>query len=243
VLTIANWAGPEADGGGGTFTATELASWAGPGSDADGGTFGVGENASWSGPDATADGGTFTYLTNITRNWAGPDATGAAGTFTYQKTDEYTYGTQYVEGNLLFTGPTTIELHGDVYALAGAYELFKVTGTVTGLEHVTLVAVGFSEGVELPPTGALVYDEVNDRVIANTVSTPTNGKQWVEGNLVFSGATTVNLGESTYVTKGTYELFEVTGTVTGLSNLTCVSTRGYTCTVSQVGNIIYVTLA
>ena len=165
------------------------------------------------------------------------------GTFTFAKTDEYTYGTQYVEGNLLFTGATTIELHGDVYAVAGAYELFKVTGTVSGLEHVTLVAVGFSEGVELPPTGALVYDEVNDRVIANTVSAPTNGKQWVEGDLTFSGPMTVQLAEGTYVTKGTYELFEVTGTVTGFGNLTCVSTRGYTCTVSQVSNIIYVTLA
>jgi hypothetical protein len=252
VLTIANWAGPEANGGGGTFTATELASWAGPDSDADGGTFGVGESASWSGPDATADGGTFTASSDIVRNWAGPDATGAAGTFTYAKTDEYFVGTQYVEGALDFTGATTINLRGSVFAVAGDYVLFDYAdGTFTDGQtdlntHVTVANVDLPASVVLPASsGVTVLEDVPGRsiVVLHLNSAPTNGKQYVEGNLVFSGATTVQLAEGTYVTKGTYELFEVTGTVTGLGNLTCVSTRGYTCTVSQVGNIIYVTLA
>jgi hypothetical protein len=252
VLTIANWAGPEADAGGGTFTATELASWAGPDSDADGGTFGVGEAASWSGPDATADGGTFTYLTTITRNWAGPDATGAAGTFTFAKTDEYFVGTQYIEGALDFTGATTINLRGSVFAVAGDYVLFDYTagsfpdGQTDLNTHVTIANVDLPASVALPASsGVTVLEDQPGRklVVLHLNSAPTNGKQYVEGDLVFSGATTVQLAEGTYVTKGTYELFEVTGTVTGLGNLTCVSSRGYTCTVSQVGNIIYVTLA
>ncbi len=246
------WAGPDMTAEGGQFTVREGANWSGPDMVAAGGTFTVLEGASWAGPDMTLEGGTFTYLTTITVNWAGPDLTMGGGTFTFAKTDEYFVGTQYVEGALDFTGATTINLRGSVFDKAGDYVLFDYSdgtfadGQTDLNSHVTVANVDLPSSVTLPASsGVTVLENVPGRkvVVLHLNSAPTNGKQWVEGHLTFSGATTVQLAEGTYVTKGTYELFEVTGTVTGLSNLTCVSTRGYTCTVSQVGSIIYVTLA
>jgi hypothetical protein len=237
---------------GGTFAAREEANWAGPDMVAAGGTFTVREEASWAGPDMTLEGGTFTFLANIAVNWAGPDLTMGGGTFTFAKTDEFYIGTQYVEGALNFSGPTDIELYGAVFSKAGDYVIFDYAdgsfadGQSDLDAHVTVTNVDLPASVALPASsGVTVLEDVPGRsvVVLHLNSAPTNGKQWVEGDLTFAGPMTSTLAEGTYVTKGTYELFEVTGTVTGLGNLTCVSTRGYTCTVSQVGNIIYVTLA
>jgi hypothetical protein len=43
------------------------------------------------------------------------------------------------------------------------------------------------------------------------------GTQTVNGNLAFTANTTVKLGSSTYTSAGTYVIFDVTGTITGLT--------------------------
>jgi len=252
VLTIVDWSGPDMTLEGGTFSVREEALWAGPDLTMGGGTFTVSEEASWAGPDMTLEGGTFTYLTTITADWAGPDLTMGGGTFTFAKTDEFYLGTQYVEGALNFSGPTDIELYGAVFDRAGDYVIFDYSdgsfadGQADLDAHVTVINVDLPPAVELPASSGITVLEnqsLRQRVILHLASSPTNGKQWVEGDLDFDGPVTAVLAEEVYVTRGTYELFQVSGTVTGLANLTCVSPRGYTCTVSQVGNIIYVTLA
>jgi hypothetical protein len=61
--------------------------------------------------------------------------------------------------------------------------------------------------------------------------------------LTFSGATTLYLDGELYATDGTYELFQVTGTVTGLANLTCVSELGLSVGAPFLdGNLVKVTL-
>jgi hypothetical protein len=76
------------------------------------------------------------------------------------------------------------------------------------------------------------------------VSNPTNGKQFFESNLTFEGAHEVVLSSELFANVGTYELFEVTGTITGLNLVTCTSEAGFTCSAPFIdGNIVKVTLA
>jgi hypothetical protein len=246
------WSGPAAEASGGSFSAREEANWSGPGAVATGGAFSARVEADWEGPQAVATGGTFTVLSNIAVDWEGPQAVADGGTFSYLKTEDPYRGTQYVEGALAFTGAATLELYASVYSIAGDYVVLDYTGgTFAGGQaeldaRVTVVDVDLSDALALPASsGVTVLEDqpAQSRVMLHLRSSPTNGKQYVEGDLTFSGAMTVQLSEALYATAGVYELFEVTGTVTNLGNLTCLSTRGYTCTVSQVGNIIYVTLA
>lgn len=161
-------------------------------------------------------------------------------------------GTQYVEGALSFAAGTTIYLSEAVFSQTGNYILFDYSdGSFPGGQSQlnTNVTVDASDlilsGVASPGSGINVLedDTLNSRIILKLVSNPTNGKQFVEGNLNFAGSTTMILSETMYKTQGTYELFEVTGTISNLSNLSVVSAAGFTAgTPFLVGNIIKVTL-
>lgn len=160
-------------------------------------------------------------------------------------------GTQYVEGALSFAAGTTIYLSEAVFSETGNYILFDYAdGTFPGGQaelnsNVTVDASDLLLSGVAAPSGISVLenDTLNSRIILKLVSNPTNGKQFVEGNLDFAGSTTMILSEAMYKTAGTYELFEVTGTISNLSNLSVVSAAGFTAgTPFLVGNIIKVTL-
>lgn len=158
-----------------------------------------------------------------------------------------TDGTQYVDGALSFAGATTIVLSNDVYGTTQQYVLFDYSGgsfpTPAQLSNVTID----TSNLILSEFDSLTDDTANDRIILTLKSLATNGKQFVDGNLDIAGPTTVILNSTLYATAGTYELFEVTGTISPASvgNLSCVAAKaGLTAGVPyQIGNIIYVTLA
>jgi hypothetical protein len=68
------------------------------------------------------------------------------------------------------------------------------------------------------------------------------GMQFVDDDLVFAGPMTITLSAATHFAPETYRLFEVTGDVTGLENVTCVSEAGFTCTLSWADPYVLVTL-
>lgn len=160
-------------------------------------------------------------------------------------------GTQYVEGALSFGAGTVIYLSESVFSETGNYILFDYssgsfpggqsqlnTNVSVDASDLILSSVAAASGISV-----LEDDTINKRIILKLVSNPTNGKQFVEGNLDFAGSTTMILSEAMYKTAGTYELFEVTGTISNLSNLSVVSAAGFTAgTPFLVGNIIKVTL-
>lgn len=162
-------------------------------------------------------------------------------------------GTQYVEGALSFGAGTVIYLSESVFSETGNYILFDYSaGSFAGGQsqlnsNVTVDASALIlSGVTSPGSGIAVLedDTLNKRIILKLISKPTNGKQFVEGNLNFAGSTTMILSEALYKTQGTYELFEVTGTISNLSNLTVLSAAGWTAGSPFIdGNIIKVTLA
>ena len=161
-------------------------------------------------------------------------------------------GTQYVEGALSFGAGTVIYLSESVFSETGNYILFDYSagsfpnGQAELNSNVTVDASALIlSGVTSPGSGIAVLedDTLNYRIILKLICKPTNGKQFVEGNLDFAGSTTMILSEAMYKTQGTYELFEVTGTISNLSNLSVVSAAGFTAgTPFLVGNIIKVTL-
>ena len=162
-------------------------------------------------------------------------------------------GTQYLDGAALtFGGSTTIYLSNDVFPETGDYILFDYSagsfnfGAYANGQAMldALVSVNVDD-LETSGAAVLTDEPAASRVKLTLLSRPTNGKQFVEGDLDFAGATTMFLTDVLYATAGTYELFEVTGTISNLSNLTCVATKsGLTAgTPFTVGNIIKVTLA
>lgn len=65
----------------------------------------------------------------------------------------------------------------------------------------------------------------------------------MDGALDFAGQTTLYLDADLYATQGTYEIFEATGGVTNLANLTVISQAGLTVSsIALDGNIVKVTL-
>jgi hypothetical protein len=67
--------------------------------------------------------------------------------------------------------------------------------------------------------------------------------QFVQGDLVINGPFTINLSAATHFAPETYRLFEVTGDIVGnLSDITCVSEAGFTCTLSWEDPYVLVTL-
>lgn len=161
-------------------------------------------------------------------------------------------GTQYIEGALSFGAGTVIYLSEAVFSQTGNYVLFDYSaGSFPGGQsqlnsNVSVDASALILSGVAAPSGfnVLEDDTINKRIILKLQSNPTNGKQFVEGNLDFAGSTTMILSDTMYKTAGTYELFEVTGTISNLSNLSVVSAAGFSAgTPFLVGNIIKVTLA
>jgi hypothetical protein len=176
-------------------------------------------------------------------SWNGPDLTLAGGTWSWSLVGVSYEGTQYVDGVLAFTGATTIVLDPSIYTRGGDYVLFQY-GSFPGNQgalntHVTI------DDSQLPLCELTQLQNKHNQhhVILKLRSKPTNGKQFVDGDLTFSGATTLYLDPELYATPGTYELFEVGGTVTGLANVTCISEAGLFCGAPFLdGNLVQVTL-
>ena len=161
------------------------------------------------------------------------------------------YGTQYVDGVLTFSGSTQLVLNADVFTQTGTYVLFDyANGSFPGGQAAldSYVSGVMSDGAaNLSGVQGFTDDTANSRVLLLLGSNPTNGKQFVDGDLTFTGATQLVLDASLYKTAGTYELFAVSGTVTGLSFLSCVSTQGLLCgtpfLVAGSPNLVKVTLS
>ena len=168
-------------------------------------------------------------------------------------------GTQYVDGVLTFSGPTTIVLSDGVFGETGDYILFDYSaGSFPGGQaeldanvtpYIDDTALGLSG------FGSLTDDTANKRVVLSLLSNPTNGKQFVDGDLTIADGASWFLSSSLYATANTYEVVEVTGTVTAtlsggspnyLTGLSIYSLAGKTVVGGYAyldGNIIKVTLA
>jgi len=154
-------------------------------------------------------------------------------------------GTQYVDGVLSFAGGTTIYLAEAVFSATGQYVLFDYSnGSFPGGQAQLDANVTVNtDDLILSGAPVLTDDPANERILLDLGSRPTNGKQFVEGDLTIAGSTTMILGATMYATAGTYELFEVTGAITGVNNLTCVSAAGLSAgTPFVAGNLVKVTL-
>lgn len=156
-------------------------------------------------------------------------------------------GTQYLDSDaqLKFDGATTIYLSNSVFPETGEYILFDYSAGSFPGGSAELANVTVNVDDLVTSGAAVLTDEpANGRVKMTLFSRPTNGKQFVEGNLDFAGTTQMFLDEVLYATVGTYELFEVTGTITGVANLSCVPLKsGLTAGAPFIdGNIIKVTL-
>lgn len=92
--------------------------------------------------------GTFpmpSQLSNVTVNFASVpnvDSVTLEDDYAYSRVLMYlnqapTVGTQYVDGDLTFTVPTTITMDAALYLTFGTYVLFEVTGSITGEGLVT----------------------------------------------------------------------------------------------------------
>ena len=230
---------------GGTFTVDETAGYAGPDRALDAGTFSARESAAWSGPDMALDGGTFTFQTLVAVNWTGPDMQLDGGSWSWTRTLGQRYeGTQYVDGALDFTGATTIVLDPGVYATGGDYVLFDYGSFPDGQTDLDTFVTIDDSALPLAELVNLQDKPGQKHVLLKLRSKPTNGKQFVDGDLTFSGPTTIYLDASLYATTGTYELFEVTGTVSGLEHVTIISEQGlFPGPLSNVGGLISVTLS
>jgi hypothetical protein len=239
---VATWQGPDMALDAGTFTVSEAVSYSGPDMAMDAGTFGALESQDYSGPDMALDAGTFTVSEDV--SYSGPDMQLDAGSWTFSKTlgDRYE-GAQYVDGTLAFTGATTVYLDPSVYAVGGDYVLFQYGSFPGGHTDLDLYLTVDDSALPLCFVEVVQNKPHKSHIIARLKSNPTNGKQFVDGDLTFSGATTLYLDASLYATDGTYELFQVTGTVTGLANLTCVSELGLSVGAPFLdGNLVKVTL-
>ena len=160
-------------------------------------------------------------------------------------------GTQYVDGVLSFAGGTKIYLAEAVFSATGQYVLFDYSNgsfdyapfaSGQAMLDANVIEVN-TDDLILSGAPVLTDDPANERILLDLGSKPTNGKQFVEGDLTISGSTTMILGSTLYATAGTYELFEVTGTITGVNNLTCVSAAGLSAGTPFVdGNLVKVTL-
>jgi hypothetical protein len=177
-----------------------------------------------------------TARTSISVSWSGPLTITSGGTFTSLR-GPYKSGTQFVEGALSFAAGTEILLYESVFSVPGRYILFDYSaGSFSGGQaqlnsNVSVTAVDLTLSL-LDPLGGVATledDTVNKRIILKLRSRPTNGKQWVEGDLTFTGPTQIILSADLYASAETYELFEVTGEIEGLEHLTCVSAAGFTC--------------
>lgn len=168
-------------------------------------------------------------------------------------------GTQYVDGALTFSGPTTIVLSNSVFTETGDYILFDYSaGSFPGGQaelDANVTPYIDDSALGLSGFGSLTDDTTNKRVVLSLQSNPTNGKQFVEGDLTINDGASWFLSSSLFLTPGTYQLAEFTGslvaTLSGgspnyLTGLSIYSLAGLTVVGGYAyrdGNIIKVTLA
>ena len=144
-------------------------------------------------------------------------------------------GTQYVEGELSFDAGFQIFLYDTVFSQTGDYVLFDYSaGSFPGGQaqinnNVSVTAVDLKLSYLNPLGGITVLEDQpeHNRIIVKLLSKPNNGKQWVDGDLNFDGPTTLYLDQHLFTTPGTYELFEVTGVINGVENLTVIHDGGF----------------
>lgn len=204
----------------------------------------------WNGPGISLAGGTFTVTAPFYEDWTGPDITLSGGTWTTEMSQYMTLGTVFVEGALTFNATTNINLYNTVFYHPGTYVLFDYSAVGASFSggqaqldsNVTVTCVDLPATILTTPT--LTNDSINKKILLTLPSNPTNGKIFVEGDLTFTGATSMALSKKLYATPGTYELFEFGGTYAGVTEyLTCVSLAGFTCGTPYVeGNLVKVTL-
>lgn len=132
-------------------------------------------------------------------------------------------GTQFIDGDLTIeSSPATkpvIKLARALYNSIQSYVLFKYTGSVIGsLSDITIDDSDLTQAAA--GASPLSNDTAKKQVILTLISSPTNGTQYIDGDLVISGTTAIKLDKNLYKTAGTYVLFDVGGTITGsVSNI------------------------
>lgn len=181
-----------------------------------------------------------------------PIANNQSGGRTY--TNLQYVGTQYVDNgaSLSFAGATTIALNGTLFSTPGDYVLFDYTaGSFAGgqSELNSNVTVD-SSGLVSTQFVALRDDPVAEVVILtlkNSATYATDGVQYVEGNLSFDTGFTLFLDPNIYTGVGDYVLFDVSGTVSGLTNVLVVPPAGFaaaplTTTTGGLGTRVILTL-
>lgn len=255
------YSGPEVALDAGGFTASESQGYAGPSVAMDPGGFSIEESQGYVGPTMALDPGAWSFEVaypfagptmaldaggqsfSVAYPYAGPSVALDPGTWTSQLEGDIFEGTQYVDGALAFTGATTIVFDPSVYDAPGNYVLFKYGTFAGGQAELDAEVTVDDSGLPL-----LYVEQIKNRTSKTHIDAklrprPTNGKQFVDGNLTFSGSTTIYLDETLYSAAQTFELFEVSGTVTGLANVTCISAGGLTCGAPFLdGSIVKVTL-
>lgn len=128
-------------------------------------------------------------------------------------------GTQFVDGTLRFTGPTTIYLSNSVFSETGRYVLFEYTtfdytGYASEQAALDALVTVNADDLTLSELPALSVDVANNRIILSLKSKTSNGTQFVDGDLAIADGSSLYLSASLYATAGTYVLFDVTGTIT-----------------------------
>lgn len=134
-----------------------------------------------------------------------------------------TGGTQYIDGQLTISGSTTIVLSQAIYSATGDYVLFDYTnGSFPGGQSALGSIVFDDSALLLSGVQAVTDDPINKRVVLSLGSRPTNGTQYIEGDLDIGSGLSIFLNATLYATAGTYILFSWTGTLTGNpATITC----------------------
>ena len=189
-------------------------------------------------------------MEQIEVGFEGPELELSGGSFRSVKTLNGV-GTQFVEGELTFNSGTQIYLYDSVFSQTGQYVLFDYSsGSFPGGQaqlnsNVSVISADLALSEVPSASGMAVLEDQPGlkRIVLKLNSKPTNGKQWIEGDLIINGPVEIILTESLYATPGTYELFEVSGSVSGLNYLTCTCEANLSPGAPfQDGNIIKVTL-
>jgi len=162
-----------------------------------------------------------------------------------------TAGTQFLDPGvtLVFNPGASIVLEESLYNVTGTYILFDYSAAGASFpggqpELDANVTVTLNGSTGLSQVQSITDQPASKRIVVALGSNPTNGKQFLDQDVDFGTNMTMLLAASLYATPGTYELYEVTGTVSNLSGLTCIPLKsGLTVGAPFLdGNTIKVTL-
>jgi len=205
------------------------------------------ENQAGRGVTLTAASGGQVTFTGVIQNPASMDATSytvtksGLGTVVLSNTNTYSGNTTVSAGTFLVNGSTAA---GAV--AVGSNSTLGGTGTINGsttLNSASLapatagVAGLLTFGANLTITSATLNFDLG----ANTAA---SDRASVTGNLTIASANTLNLTNLAVPGAGStvYTLFTVSGTTTGIGNLTVNPLAGYSSSVGLVGNDVQLTL-